>query len=301
MPSARLNNGLEIPLVGLGTWKMLGLKKLRSTIGTAIEIGYRHIDTAMIYGNEKDIGIVLQELIREGRITREELFITSKLWNSDHENPMAAIKRTLSDLQTEYLDLYLIHWPVTFRTMNGEVLTYDNNDPIIGNFDPVEVWKKMEHLVKMGYTKSIGVANFGIKNLTAILDNCTIIPAVSQFECHPYLKQIQLIDFCQKNHIQVVSHTTLGSSDKPSYAPEMVDDPMIVALAQKYNITPVQLILSYITTKNICVIPKSTNKEHLRENFNLVRLDQTTMDLINSINKTYRYVDPMKFGENRFL
>ncbi|CAG2100815.1 unnamed protein product [Medioppia subpectinata] len=183
--NCKLNNSLEMPVIGLGTWQLTDKKVLTKAINTAIDSNYRHIDTAAIYNNEDTIGEILEDLFENNVVKREELFITSKLWNSDHEDVRNACETSLKKLKLDYLDLYLIHWPVSS----------------IGEFNLKDVWTAMESLVIERKVKSIGVANFGIKNLTHLLSFCTIKPVVNQIEFHPYLPQREIRSFCSKHDI----------------------------------------------------------------------------------------------------
>ncbi|TBU02013.1 aldo-keto reductase [Hamiltosporidium magnivora] len=299
----KLNNGKEIPIIGLGTWRINGKEYIRNSITSALEIGYRHIDTAWVYENEQDIGIVLSDILKNKKfnIKREDLFITSKLWNTFHHNVKEGVIQTLRHLKLEYLDLYLVHWPVSFKSKNNYETDRDKEgNPILLDFDPVSVWKQMEELVESGLTKSIGVANFGTQNLTKILENCRIKPVINQFELHPYLKQTDLQNFCTNHNIQIQSYLSLGSSDNENTAPNLKEDPLLSKIAQNRNITTSQLILSYLTHKNICVIPKSTNPTHIHQNSQLIQLTDQEVQQIESIKTEYRYVDLPSFGKDRF-
>ncbi|AFN82421.1 aldo-keto reductase [Encephalitozoon romaleae SJ-2008] len=294
----KLNNGHEIPTVGLGTWGLEDESSLEASIRNAISLGYRHIDTAFIYGNEKMIGNILKKLFNEGVVQRKDLFITSKLWNTFHHCPEDALRQTLDDLQTSYVDLYLIHWPVTFEPApNGSVESCGKKYNI-GEFDAVSVWKKMEELVDLGLAKSIGISNFGKENTEKVLKACRIRPAVSQFELHPYLNQKELVEFMQSEKIQVISYSSLGSGHDSSQ--KVREDKTIKAIAKKYECTPSQIILSYIVSRNICVIPRSKSKEHLKENIDLKELAKEDISIIDGLDIGHRYVDPVSFGPNRF-
>ncbi|KAH9412190.1 aldo-ketoreductase [Ordospora pajunii] len=298
LPTQKLSNGLHIPTIGLGTWGLVDPCVLECSIRNAIELGYRHIDTAHIYGNQKKIGQILNNLFSEGVVERKDLFITSKLWNDSHDDPMAAIKQTLEDLQLEYVDLYLIHWPVRFEPVaDGEVILGQDRFRL-GVFDPVLLWRKMEDLVDAGCTRSIGISNFGIENTKKVLEVCRIKPAVSQFELHPYLKQTGLVEFLHEHGIQIVSYSSLGSTADCSL--KIRDDKTIGMIAEKYGCSPSQIILSYLAMQGICVIPKSTSRKHLEENMDLRALNQEDMHIIDGIDIIHRYVDPTSFGESRF-
>ncbi|KAM0676720.1 hypothetical protein BDAP_002730 [Binucleata daphniae] len=295
----KLNNGNEIPQIGLGTWRIVG-DKVEEVIRNAISIGYRHIDTALVYKNEKEIGNVLQKLFKEGVVKREELFITSKLWNTYHECPEKALQITLNDLQIDYLDLYIIHWPLNFKHGDDhEEIKDENNMIICDEFKPEEVWKKMETFVDDGLVKNIGFSNFGIHNITRIMQCARIKPTVCQFEMHPYLKQEELIECCIKNNIVVTSYSSLGSAATENGI-NLKEDKTLVEIAKKNKCSVAQVILSWIVQKNMVIIPKSTSYERQKENFTLVMLDQQDVDAINRIDIYFRYVDLVSFGPDRF-
>lgn len=296
---AKLNNGIEMPMIGLGTWMNQDEKNLEESIRNAIKSGYRHIDTAYIYGNEKMIGNILKKIFSEGLIKREDLFITSKLWNSYHYNPELGIRTSLKDLQLDYLDLYLVHWPVTFVSDEKCVSKKnENGEDILDEFDCLNVWHKMEELVEKKLTKSIGVANFGIKNLSKVLDNCKIKPAVNQFEIHPYLTQEELVDFCKQKSIQVISYSSLGGTEPNRI--KVREDPEIIKISKKYNKTVPQVILSWLIQRDILVIPKSTSDKHIKENSETFTLKEEDFKIISKLNSDYRYVVLAEWGPHRF-
>lgn len=180
----KLNNGYKMPCIGLGTWQLDDEEKLEKAVRHAIKTGYRHIDTAHIYGIEKALGNILRKIYEEKIIKREELFVTFELFNNFHNNPEEDLKTTLEDLQLEYLDLYLIHWPVFFKVdeINRPIKKFGEN--VIEKFEPVKLWREFERFVEKGWVRSISFSNFGEKNTNKILSICKIKPAVSQFEIH---------------------------------------------------------------------------------------------------------------------
>lgn len=295
-----MNNGRKIPQIGLGTWELTDVPKLMQAIENAIEAGYRHIDTAMIYENEEVIGSTLQRIFKGKRISRGDLFVTSKLWNSDHGRADIAVRKTLADLQLDYLDLYLIHWPVTFRCEGGKTVRNEKGEPVLEPFDLKTLWTKMEEFVDQGLVRSIGVSNFGIENLKYILSFCRIKPAMNQFEMHPYLKQRDLIKFCFDNAITVTSYSSLGSQVSEGSKYQVRGDKDILEIANRNKISPSQVILSWIAEKGIAVIPRSSNKDHLRENFELKQLSEDDIKVIENINIECRYITVPTFGPDRF-
>ena len=272
MASLKLCNGARFPLIGFGTWKSQpGV--VGSAVRMAIDNGCRHLDCASIYQNEKEIGVALKDIFAQGRVQRQQLFITSKLWNNmHHPNQVAsAIKKTLADLQLEYLDLYLIHWPIAFAYQGDEVLfpSTPEGKRLYAEVDFVDTWKAMEKLVDQGLVKAIGLSNFNSKQIQRVLDNCTIKPAVLQIESHPYLNQHQLISFAQSKGIAVTAYSPLGSKDRPwaaSEDPELLKDPVVNKIAEKYNKSAAQILLRFHLQRNVAIIPKSVNEARIKQN-----------------------------------
>eukprot|EP00866_Antonospora_locustae_P001390 jgi/Antlo1/1390/1233 len=297
-----LSSGYTMPAIGLGTWRIVGKENVRSALRNAISIGYRHIDTAYKYKNEKDIGIVLSELFTEGCLKREDVFITSKLWCTQHKDPERALDDTLRDLGLKYLDLYLIHYPVTFKSDENynEVLD-EKGIPVIEEFDVLSLWRKMEGLVATKKVRSIGVSNFGVHNLSEVIRNCNTKPAAAQFELHPYLKQKDLVKMCRDNDIQVISFSSLGSAEGYSVgAPSLRKDKTIVSIGKKYEKSASQVILSYLVQQDIAIIPKSIDPVHMRENTELFELAEEDRRIIDDINISYRFVKPSYLGNDAF-
>ena len=295
----KLNNNCEMPMLGLGTWMITDEDKLEESIRNAIKYGYRHIDTAFIYGNEKFIGKILKKIFTEGLVKREDLFITSKLWCTYHDDPEKGIILTLKDLQMDYVDLFLVHFPVKFKTdKNHNSFTDEKGNNVLDTFNCLDVWKKMESLVDKGLTKSIGVANFGMYNIGKILKDCRIKPVINQFEIHPYLSQNELVDYCQKNDINVVSYSSLGGTAKQDV--NLKEDPEILRISKKYNKTVPQVILSWLIMRDILIIPKSMSEKHIKENTDLFTLKYEDFMAISKLNRNYRFIDLPEHGPDRF-
>ncbi|KAL9539020.1 hypothetical protein MBANPS3_010516 [Mucor bainieri] len=294
-----LNTGAEMPLVGLGTW-LSKPDEVRKAVKYALETGYRHLDCAYVYRNEDEVG----QGIRESGVPRSEIFVTSKLWNTHHrkEYVKSAVKASLEALGLDYLDLYLIHWPVSFiNTGKPEdtpvVPTMDylipKKDGVvqIEQVDPLETWKAMEELVEQGLVKAIGLSNFNIEKIQHVLDHCKIKPAQLQVELHPGLQQPELVDFCHKHGIHVTAYSPLGNN---VYGEErIVDDPVIVNVAKKLNKSPAQVCIAFAAQRGIVVIPKSVTESRIKENFQDFELSKEDFDAVASLgSRNIRYNDP---------
>jgi diketogulonate reductase-like aldo/keto reductase len=230
-----LNNGIKMPILGLGTWKLTGIDAYNS-VKWALEAGYKHIDTAKLYGNEKEVG----KAIKESKISRDEIFITSKVWDSDqgYDSTLHAFERSLKNLSTSYLDLYLIHWPRKMRK---------------------ETWKAMEKIYDEGKVHSIGVANFWIHHVEEILTNFAIKPAVNQFELSPFLFRKELVNFCNSCDITIEAYSPLTHGRK-------LDHPIIESIANSLNKTPAQILIRWGLQHDFIEIPKSNQKDHIIQN-----------------------------------
>lgn len=298
MHKLTFNDGDSIPQLGLGTWKSAP-GEVYEAIRAAIRIGYRHIDCAYVYGNEKEIGNAFRDSMKAGEVTREELFITSKLWNSFHkrEDVLPALKESLEHLQLEYLDLYLIHWPVSIK--KGKSLPLGAQDFYSPKEIPlIETWQGMTRCKEAGLAKHIGVSNFSTTHLNELIDAGLPVPEMNQVESHPYLNQKELIDFCQQHEMLVTAYSPLGSMDRSSNMkgedePKLLEDAVINQIAADHKCTPAQVILSWNLHRGVCVIPKSVHEGRLKENLNSgdIELSDSDMQKINSLNRDYRFVN----------
>lgn len=292
VPTVKMSSGFEIPIIGIGTWKS-PQGQVEQAVKDAIDAGYRHIDCAFVYGNENEVGDGIAAKIAEGVVKREDLFITSKLWNIFHDpnHVRDAVQKSLDRLKLDYLDLYLIHWPMGYAFLdNGENLFPKNekDEWIYSEVDYVDTWRGLEALVDAGLVKSIGLSNFNSKQIERVLTSAKIPPAMLQIECHPYLNQKRLIEFCRSKNIAVTAYSPLGSNDRPWAKPgdpQLMDDPRIVKISQKYEKTPAQILIRYQIQRGVVVIPKSVTKSRIISNFEVFNfeLNQEDIDAIDSI------------------
>ena len=263
IPNLKFNNGVEIPQLGLGVFLVKEENELKNAVKAALETGYRHIDTAMIYGNETYVG----DAIRESGVDRKEIFITSKVWNYDHgyEETKAAFQASLDRLGTDYLDLYLIHWPSPKY---------------------IETWKAMEELYHEGKIKAIGVSNFQIHHLEDLLAHSEVVPVINQIETHPEFPQNELHEFLKQHNILHEAWGPLGQGKN-----NLLEQPVLVELGKKYGKTPAQIVLRWHVERGIVVIPKSVTPSRIKENSEIFDFSLTPEDMekIASLNTGKRY------------
>jgi diketogulonate reductase-like aldo/keto reductase len=253
VPIITLNDGVEIPQVGLGVWQAEDGEEVEGAVRAALEAGYRLIDTAAIYGNEAGVG----RAMKDSGVPREEIFLTTKLWNAHHEYEAAlrAFDESVEKLGVDYVDLYLIHWPVPMDKLF------------------TQAWKALEKLHADGRVRSIGVSNFKPHHIEELLQEAKVVPAVNQIELHPMFQQKETRHACEQNGIVVESYSPLMR------AGEALEHPVIAGLAQKHGRTPAQVILRWHVQSGFIVIPKSVKPERIRENFSLFDFELSSDDM----------------------
>ncbi len=317
IPALQLTGSDLLPSVGLGLWK-IDPEAVSEVVLQAAHLGYRHFDSASDYGNEAEVGTGIRRILDDAVCRRDELWITSKLWNTNHacEHVRPAVERSLSDLGLDYLDLYLIHFPISLQYVSPAKRypagwAYDPDavspcmSPAVVPFQ--ETWQAMEQLVADGLVRNIGVCNVGCTLLRDVLSYATIRPSVLQVELHPYLTQEKLLRFCQQEKIAVAGFSPLGAL---SYVPlglaekndSVLDQPCVQQVAAQHEKTAAQIVLRWAVQRGTAIVPKSSHPGRLAENLALFdfELSEDEMTAINSLNSNRRYNDPGNFCEQAF-
>ncbi len=298
MRTIPFDNGDTLPAIGLGTW-LSAPGEVGAAVKAAIQIGYRHIDCAAVYGNEAEIGAALRECFASGVVRREELWITSKLWNTAHAQAavLPALTKTLAELQLEYIDLYLVHWPVAVRP--GVQMVRSSADLLSLEAVPLhETWRGMEGIADAGLARHIGVSNYSIKKLRSLLGGARRRPEVNQIELHPYLQQTAMLDFCASAKIHLTGYSPLGAGGRPQRCrqdgdPVLLEEPQIAAMAERHGATAAQVVLAWATQRGTSVIPKSVKPHRIAENFGAAKLtlSDDEMAQIGHLDRHHRYVN----------
>ena len=259
--TVKLNNGVDIPLLGLGVYQSPPGETTQDAVRHALKCGYRLVDTARVYGNEQDVGLAL----RESGLPREEVFVTTKLWNSDHgyDSTIRACEESLRRLGLKYLDLYLVHWPVSG----------------VRN----ESWRAMEKLLRDGKCRAIGVSNYTIHHLNDLLASSNTIPAVNQVEFHPFLYQQKLLEYCQGHGIQLEAYSPLTRGERLNHQ-------KVIEIAKEHGRTPAQILIRWAVQHSVVAIPKSVRNERILENSRVFdfTLSNNEMNALDSLNEDFR-------------
>ncbi|XP_073964689.1 aldo-keto reductase AKR2E4-like [Choristoneura fumiferana] len=306
-PLLKLNDGRSVPSFGLGTW--LGFSsqggrveptghEVEDAVIWAIDAGYRHIDTAHIYDTETQVGRAIKKKISDGTVKREDLFVTTKLWNDKHapEAVLPALRASLLKLDLEYVDLYLIHWPVAIFP-NGSL---DNS------IDYVDTWRAMQEARAQGLTRSIGVSNFNEGMLRRLAASSPVVPAMLQVELNLNLQQPSLLAYCRQQNIKVTAYTPFGSlfpsKAAPHAPPPRVDDPALVAMATKYNKTVPQVALRYLLDLGVIPIPKSVTQSRVQQNIQLFDFSLTPEEkqTLQKFDRGYRTIDVLHWKDSPY-
>ncbi|KAG8438711.1 hypothetical protein GDO86_005052 [Hymenochirus boettgeri] len=300
-PYIVLNDGRKMPVIGFGTFAPESVPKSLAEESTklALDTGYRHIDFAFIYGNEREVGRAIRAKVADGTVKREDLFCTSKLWSTYHTPELVrpALERSLADLQLDYVDLFLIHNPIEFKPGDDPLPVDENGQFIYHNTDIRDTWEAMEKCKDAGLVKSIGVSNFNKRQLELILNNPGLKhkPVCNQVECHVYLNQRKLLEFCRSHSIALVAYSVVGSSRDPQWidqdTPVLLEDPVLIEMAKKHSRTAAQVAIRYLLQRGIVTLVKSFTPRRIEENFQVMdfELPKEDMKIIEGLNRNLRY------------
>ncbi|KAJ6643073.1 1,5-anhydro-D-fructose reductase [Pseudolycoriella hygida] len=309
VPTVRLSNGYYIPAIGLGTSRALE-KDCERAVKDAIDAGYRHIDSAFAYKNEKGVGNGVRAKIDEGVIKREDIFITTKLWNTFHDPELVprAFQKSFDNLNLTYIDLYLLHWPMAYATIHKDGSTtplkdiadvqtdpaFENGTAITVAIDYLDTWRAMEKLMSDGKIRSIGVSNFNSQQIDRLLSIAKIKPVVNQVECHANFNQHKLLKFCAERNITVIAYSPLGRPGRQPIGTNTlaINNPKVAQIASTHKKSPNQIILRYTYQNGAVVIPKSTSKDRIKSNFDIFdfEISKEEMSVIDSLNDNTRLV-----------
>ncbi|KAJ5951211.1 uncharacterized protein N7479_009624 [Penicillium vulpinum] len=289
----KLNTGAEIPAIGFGTWQ--DADEQEDAVAEAIKAGYRHIDTAHVYGTEKAVG----KGVKKSGVPREDIFITTKLWNNKHhpDDVAPALQQSLDDLGMDYVDLFLMHWPVAWKS-GEDLFPKKDGKPIMESIDIVDTYTAMEQLLKTGKARAIGVSNFDKSELERLIKNSSIVPAVHQMECHPWLQQRDFTAWHRENGIHVTHYSPFGNQNSiygekgKSVTAKLLEEPVLAEIGEQYNKSAAQVALAWGVTQGHSVLPKSKTPLRIRANLEGdFKLSPQDMKKIEKLNKKLRFND----------
>ncbi|XP_011299335.1 alcohol dehydrogenase [NADP(+)] A [Fopius arisanus] len=280
VPKIKFSNGYFMPMFGLGTYLSVA-GEVEKAVKYAIDVGYRHIDTASYYNNEKEVGDAVREKINDGSVKREDLFVTTKLWNNAHneDKVVPSCRKSLENLGLDYMDLYLIHWPVAFQESDDMMPMDSSGRLLLSDTDYLETWRGMEECVRQGLTRSIGLSNFNSEQIARILQVATIKPVNNQVEVTVNLNQVPLIEFCKKHEITVTGYSPLGRPGNRRGVANSLDSPQIVAISEKYKKSPAQIACRYVYQQGAAPIPKSVTESRIKENIDIFDFELTPEEM----------------------
>jgi len=291
----KLNNGTEIPALGLGTWQSEP-GQVTKAVSYALSIGYKHIDGAYCYANEDEVGEGLKQAFASG-VKREDIFVTTKQWCTYASRVEENLDKSLKSLGLDYVDLYLVHWPLAMNPKgNHERFPKhpDGSRDIVKDWSHLQTWAQMEKLLDTGKVKAIGVCNYSVKFLEELLAHAKVVPAVNQIENHPSLPQQEIVDFCKLKGIHITAYSPLGSTGSP-----MMKNEHIVKIAEKHKVSPAVILLSWHVARGSSVLAKSVTPERIKANLEIIDLDDADIKQIYSYSeeleregKLVRYVYP---------
>lgn len=297
MKTLSFKNGDQVPILGLGTWKSKP-GEVRQAVYWAIEEGYRHIDCAAVYQNENEVGQGITDAFADGLVKRDQLFVTSKLWNDSHrhEDVRPALEKTLTNLRLDRLDLYLVHWPIAFKHGIGfakhreEFYTYQD-------IPLTQTWEAMQDQKSAGLVNHIGVSNFNQKKLNELISMGGQGPEMNQVEMHPFLPQEDLVSFCKQHEILMTAYSPLGTpdsrADRHKDDPKLLDNPLVLKIAEKHGVGAGSILIAWSIARGIAVIPKSVNKGRIISNFEAskIALDEKDLKELQEIGISHRFLD----------
>jgi len=308
-----LNNGTKMPKFGLGTWNSAP-GEVQKAVEAAIDAGYRHIDCAYCYGNEKEVGVAIKNKIEAGVVKREDLFITSKLWNTFHrpENCEEGLNATLSDLGLDYIDLFLVHWPTCFKLHEDRNKFPPNADNSAMDFDNeahyAECFKKLVEIKNSkNNMKAVGVSNFNIQQLEKTIAVSGYVPDMNQIESHPFNTCKDLVEFCNSKNITITAYSPLGSPGRPAGLQKgqkvLMEHEAVTALATKYNKSAAQVLIKFAINRGFVCIPKSVTPARIVSNSQIFDfdLDQSDVDSLLALNEDLHYVFPDRFQGSKYF